>query len=427
MSLTPIETEIAVIGCILSNYKKCLPIVQRLLKPDDFYDPKIGKVYGIILDMEKQNKAIDIITLSDEVRERPLELTASEISLWPEAGFIPNLETYCECVKTASKRRKLLLCVTETKQLIADGGEYEELVDKLTGKISELELDKTSDFIQTKDVMNDIYNEVKDGRQQGVLTGFDTIDKFTKGFHKNNLIVLAADTGKGKTALALNIIANILSNGHCVVLFTLEMSASENLKRLLAIISETNSNKSNDEILDRDPEAINKRLNALGLISGYDFRINDKMQSMRTIRASSKVLTNDLCRQGGKIDFIVVDYLQIMEINSKKDNREGEVADIARGLKELAKEIDIPILALSQVNRDADKNKRQHRINDLRESAAIGHAADVVLFLNEIVDKYNKSEGYKLDILKNRHGPTFYLDLEFDRSTTKFREKVKME
>jgi len=243
------------------------------------------------------------------------------------------------------------------------------------------------------------------------------------GLQKSNLITLAADTGKGKTALALNIAANVLADNKTVLLYSLEMSASENIKRLLSIISETNSNVSDSDLF---PDDVNKRLNGCNFIMEHNFFVNDKQQSVDTVAATSKAKMNELRRKGGTIDLIIVDYVQILSGSGRAENRQSEVAGIAQRLKGLAKEINIPVIILSQVNAEYEKDKRQLRLNDLRESKAIAHASDIVMILNKDKDDF-RDPNYTLNILKNRNGPLFYMKLEFIREYTKFIETEKEE
>jgi replicative DNA helicase len=413
------ELEQGLIGAILSNYKKCLPLAQKVLNVDDFFNPKYAFIYKTFLDMDRRGMAIDIITLYGEIANNTFGITASEISGLTDLGFPSSIETYAQQLKQASKTRKFTETIQTAAGRLVSGEPYADVVDSVTGVISELEKDTVSDFVRAKDRMNEIYDIVKNGKEQGISTGYEKLDKILKGLHKQNFIVIAADTGKGKTAFVLNIIANVLSSYRHVLLYSLEMSVDENFKRLLSIISNTNSNIPDSSLM---PEEIENRLNACGLISGYNVEINDKSQSIRTLSASAKAKANDMQRLGEKIDLIVVDYMQIMQNSSKSDNREGEVAEIARRLKDLAKELDVPIIGLAQVNRGASKEKRNHEINDLRESAAIGHAADVVMFLNQDSDE---PDSYVLGVKKNRHGPEFFMKMLFNRQSTKFTEVIE--
>jgi replicative DNA helicase len=413
------EIEKSLLGCILNDYKRCLPVAASIVKPVDFKEPRLAMIYETMIKMDGAGQSIDTITVSGELRLSGY--TVSELSEIADCGVMAHTDTYAEQIKDLSKKRQLFLKANEVKERLLGGETFSDIVSDLMGKISELEADKISEFVNARDVINEIYKEVKEGKQHGLMTGYEKIDKITKGLQKSNLIVIGADTGKGKTAFALNIVAHALANFKTVLLYSLEMSTGENIKRLLSIISRTNSNKPDSDLM---PEEVKQRLDGCGSISAFDFIVNDKQQSVSSVRATAKAKANELARNHKHIDLIVVDYVQIMTASGKADNRQGEVAGIAQELKALAKDLNVPVLILSQVNADYEKDKRDLRLNDLRESKAIAHAADLVFILNkknaDVFDPF-----FVMNALKNRHGPLFFMPLEFIREYTIFKEVIE--
>jgi len=414
------QAEEAIIGCIIADYENVLPEIMPILKEADFYVKKYADIYSACLKLYQENKAIDPISIHNILPDIKISELSGLADYVVSSAFV---RTYCDIVKNASKTRQLDRILLAAKKALADGETYEAISGRLTDSLAEIESARINEFISAKDVIFDIYQEVKKGKITGLKTGFKKIDKIMHGLQKSNLITLAADTGKGKTALALNIAANVLADNKTVLLYSLEMSASENIKRLLSIISETNSNVSDSDLF---PDDVNKRLNGCNFIMEHNFFVNDKQQSVDTVAATSKAKMNELRRKGGTIDLIIVDYVQILSGSGRAENRQSEVAGIAQRLKGLAKEINIPVIILSQVNAEYEKDKRQLRLNDLRESKAIAHASDIVMILNKDKDDF-RDPNYTLNILKNRNGPLFYMKLEFIREYTKFIETEKEE
>jgi len=414
------QAEEAIIGCIIADYENVLPEIMPILKEADFYVKKYSDIYSACLKLYQENKAIDPISIHNILPDIKISELSGLADYVVSSAFV---RTYCDIVKNASKTRQLDRILLAAKKALADGETYEAISGRLTDSLAEIESARINEFISAKDVIFDIYQEVKKGKITGLKTGFKKIDKIMHGLQKSNLITLAADTGKGKTALALNIAANVLADNKTVLLYSLEMSASENIKRLLSIISETNSNVSDSDLF---PDDVNKRLNGCNFIMEHNFFVNDKQQSVDTVAATSKAKMNELRRKGGTIDLIIVDYVQILSGSGRAENRQSEVAGIAQRLKGLAKEINIPVIILSQVNAEYEKDKRQLRLNDLRESKAIAHASDIVMILNKDKDDF-RDPNYTLNILKNRNGPLFYMKLEFIREYTKFIETEKEE
>jgi len=418
-----VEAEQVVLGCILVRHKYCLAVALKVLQPSDFYDPRHVIIFQTMIELNNRNSAIDQITVYDEFLKTGVDIFASYLS--GLADLVPttaNIETYVLQVKEFSKRRAMLENISAAKAALDAGADTEQIINNFSDIFSQMQNDRLNEIVNIKDVINEIYDEVKEGKKTGMLTGINRIDRVTKGLHKQNLIILASGAGKGKTSLALNLCVNILKGGYTVLLFSLEMSVSEMIKRLLAIISETDSNQSNADLVAWGaPDDLTRRLSACGLLSQFPFYINDKPQNIRTLISSAKAKAIELSREKKKLDLIVVDYLQLIDEMSDTDTREREVSAMAYGLKNLAKSLDIPVIAVAQTNRLAEKEgKRDYALYDLRESGAIEQAADGVIFIND-----PKEEGkmeYKIDFAKNRHGPAFFFEMNFLKVINKFIE-----
>jgi replicative DNA helicase len=416
------EIEQSILGSILLDYKKSLPIVQGTLTMDDFYVPRNAAIYSAMLALDKTGMAIDLITVTDYLRSQNiLEAAGGAGYITGLSDFVPttaHIDTYCEQLKNESKQRKIARVIMESNQLIKDGVNYKDIISKISDVIAEVESDKVKSFVNARDIVNDVYEGIKNGRPHGIMTGYEKMDKILKGIDKEDFIILAADTGKGKSAMALNIISNVLARGLTVLLYSIEMSNKQNISRLVALMSETDSRKPDSDLMEHEQT---RRLQAFGLISGYDLILNQDALSVSEIRATAKAKENELNRQKRHIDFIVVDYAQIINPGKHCDNRQQEVAEIGQQLNALTKDIKCPVMLLSQVNGDYQKEKRRLRLGDLRESKALAHPATLVMLLNKDKDDL-KDPMYTLEILKNRHGPQFYVNFEFIPQYTKFVE-----
>jgi len=251
----------------------------------------------------------------------------------------------------------------------------------------------------------------------GIASGFESIDRLTGGFQRANLIVLAARPGMGKTSLALNIAQNIALHGQAAVaIFSLEMSARELGERLMCSLARVSSHKVRTGALSGDDFA--KLVQAAGELEKADIYIDDTAGlNMFELRGKARRLS---AKQ--PLSLIVVDYLQLMSGDSRAENRQQEVSNISRALKQLAREVDVPVIAVSQLNRSPESRAdREPQLADLRESGAIEQDADMVMFIYEDPSDPSSKGVVKLKIAKNRNGPTDTIRLGFVKDYTKFR------
>jgi replicative DNA helicase len=395
------------------------------LKSEDFLNPLNRGIFDAIIKLDAEKKDIDAITIQETIPGVDVAYVRGLADLMPTWAHI---DTYIEQVRSASRKKRL---IEGFEKILADAKESQD-IEKMLGEIQNfgnenIEQD-INDCMSIKDLMIAIYPEIRDGRETGLQTGFDTLDRGLHGFYPQNLIVLASGAGKGKTAIALNFCVNMIQDNKHILFYSLEMSKFEIGKRMLAIDSEISSNKS-DKILNGNAFSEGKadyRRQRQGALSALSFEVNDRVQSLNTLIADARARATEQKRRGNPYDLIVVDYLQLIMPNNVKDNRERQVAESAYGLKMLAKILNIPVLAIAQVNRLADKEKgREYETFDLRESGAIEQAADIVIFLNharKALGENKYEEKYNLSIKKVRHGSQFFVPIIFTGDITKFRE-----
>lgn len=411
--------EQCILACLFLNTKACLPVVMKILVVNDFENPVHRVILTAIIKLEKDGKAIDYITVAPEVQKVYGEFLASYLS--DLANSLPtttHIETYCLQLKEFSNKAKLKKILLGAVDEIINS-DSETVINDIDEVLQEIRGDKPSEIVYVKDIINAVYDEIKAGKQLGLLTGIKKIDDYTGGFQKQNLIVLASGAGKGKTSLAINFCYNFMYLGKTVLFFSLEMSTYEIVKRLVALVSGVSTSFSNHELWGEIQIA--DRVNACSIISGYNLFIDDKPQTVQSLAASTKLKMHELQTEGLAVDIVVIDYLQLLsEKDGRNESREREVSAMAYGLKNLAKSLNIPVIALAQTNRLAEREKgRDYKLYDLRESGAIEQAADMVMFLND--DSADDTK-FKLDVAKNRHGPTFFINLEFTKSFHKFKE-----
>jgi replicative DNA helicase len=375
-----------------------------------------------MMNMERQGKPIDIVTLPEVMGEDgELQEVGGSFYLTELAGDIPstsNIEHYAKIVKEKSVIRKTILTAQEIFETGLDGVEdpekYLDHAEKSILQISHATIksgftDPKTLALNSMEMLEELHNDTRE--ITGTSTGFDDLDRMTSGLHKSDLVVLAARPGLGKTSLALNLASHVaLRESKYVGMFSLEMSEDQLMMRLLSMRSKVNFSKIrggnfNEGEMERLAEAATD-------FSKTNLYIDDTPGlTVREVRAKAR----RLFREHG-LDFLIVDYLQLMRGNEQ--SREREIAEISGGLKSLAKELHIPVLALSQLSR-ASEQRPDHRpqLSDLRESGAIEQDADMVMFIHR-PDVYRKNPEDKdgtaqIIIGKQRNGPTGTVELAF--------------
>ena len=405
--------EQSVLGGMLLS-KDAIADVVEILRERDFYRPAHEVIYDAILDLYSRGEPADAVTVSAELTRR------GEIA---RAGGAPYLHTlissvptaanagyYAKIVRERSIMRRLIEAGTKIVQLGYSGeGDVDESVDQAQAEVYAVtERRSNEDYVQLSTLLPQALDEIeaisKGVGAEGVKTGFTELDKLTNGLHPGNMIILAARPAVGKSTLGLDIARNAsITDGHTSVIFSLEMSRSEITMRMLSAESRVGLHNIRTGQLSDDEWA--RMARRMGEISAAPLFIDDSPNlSLMEIRAKARRLKQ---RHGLKL--IIIDYLQLMTSGKKVESRQQEVSEFSRQLKLLAKELDVPVVAISQLNRSPEqRSDKKPMLSDLRESGSIEQDADVVILLHrdDLYDSQNRSGEADLIIAKHRNGPT---------------------
>ena len=424
MILHNIEMEQHILGSCLIDPNRIIPITIAEMKPNDFYDDRNRDIYETILSLFSQNMAIDILMVK---ANNPNVLVSYLSALSDAVASVHEIKDYIKEIKKLSMRREVFNLIGQLKQNLIEGNDTEEEIESFLNTISNIKNTDANGVVHIKSVLLEVYEKIKKGTDYGVRTGFHCLDEGTeKGLHKGRLYILATGTGNGKTAMVSNIVVNASQHGHSILILSVEMTTAEIVSRLIAIATET-ANYITDDYLKNtsmwDEDSKNtirkKRIQGIGKLSDSNIYIDDRPNDILGITTAVKDLQFKLQRKGCTLDLIVVDYLQLIKANIKL-SREQQVGEIADSLKLMAKSLNIPVIALAQTNRQAEKDdNRDYSVGDLRESARIEQNADMIMFLNRDTEDLSK---FSLSIAKNRHGSTFKQSLHFQAAILKFTE-----
>lgn len=437
-----IEAEEAVLGAILVNPTVITKVVE-FITPDSFYKPAHRYVYEAMLQLFNENERIDIVSVSDVLNlNSKLEIIGGRAfinDLSYKTITTSNIEYYAKIVQEKAVKRALINAGSEIVTLGYDLNPTDESLGTAEKLIFDIASKKaTKDLSHVKDLVLTSYEKIEyryNNRDKltGVDTGFYELNNLTNGLQKSDLIILAARPSMGKTAFALNIAQNVaIKTKTPVAIFSLEMSKEQLVQRMLCSEAEVDTQKIRTGNMQR--KDWDKLANAMSDISEAPIFIDDTAGCTLTdIRAKCRRLVME--ERG--LGLIVIDYLQLME-GSSKDDRIQQISSISRGLKTLARELDVPVVALSQLSRAVEQRKdRRPMLSDLRESGAIEQDADMVMFIYR-EDYYNREEGEdeapkatgkegKSDIIiaKQRNGPVGTFELLFQSNITKFKNPIK--
>ncbi len=426
-----IEAEQAVLGSMLTD-KTAVALAIEALKPEDFYREDNKAIYTAILNLYKKSEPIDIITLKSELTSLgTFDVVGGYEYITTLPEMVPtttNVEKYIKIVKDKSVLRNLIETGNKIISLGYDPTEnIEDIMESAEKQIFDITQSRNQKGYSTiKDILVETFDQLEKLYNQkqiitGIPTGFSDLDKRTAGLHESDLILVAARPAMGKSAFALNIATNAAVRAKkAVAIFSLEMSKEQMVNRILCSEAMVDSNKVRTGKMDEEDWV--KLAGALGPLSGANIIIDDTPGiSITEIRAKCRKLKIE-----EDIGLVVIDYLQLVQAgNSKRGGtREQEIAEISRSLKILAKEIKVPVIALSQLSR-APEQRPEHRpmLSDLRESGSIEQDADIVMFLyrddyyNEQSDKKNVAE---VIIAKHRAGSTGTVELYWLGEYTKF-------
>lgn len=401
-------------------------VVGDWFEQGDFYDPKNGEVFRAIKKLYDSGAAVDIVSIAQEVKTTELKVHAANIL--GALGSSSNYEYYAKLVKEYSTKRKLEDVGKNLAYQSLGETNSGELIDGLEKSIASLTSTvRGNDEVNTEAKIDEIIANIRHLKENpqdvtGISTGFSDLDMKTSGLHKTDLIVLAARPGIGKSALAMQISRNVAMKNHPVMFFSLEMGAEQLLGRLIASESKVNTNGiKSGRISDVELEAIE-----IGgkIIKSMPLYINDRAGiQVKDIRSQLKQHNS----RKQKIEVIVVDYIQLMVGSGKKDDTVRQVTEITRGLKMIAKDFGVTVIALSQFSRDVEKRGGKPRLSDLRDSGSIEQDADIVFFLHTETTEEDSfgNRDVELIIGKHRNGSNGSLSLKFQGSKMTFCEVDK--
>jgi replicative DNA helicase len=424
------ESERAVLAAALIDHERCLPMAAARLVVDDFYFERHQRLYASMLELQAAGTEIDLRTVQAKLEQRQqLELVGGVAYLATLDVDLPDLgrvDAYVEIIKERSLRRRLIDACADIYRSCLDGGiDARSALDRAEQKVLQLGEEAVArGFLSIQDALQETLNEIElraEGEPPGVRTGYEDLDRMCYGLNPGHLIVVAGRPGMGKTSLALNIAQYVALHQQVgVAVFSLEMSQHELAMRVLA--SETMidfSRLRRGKLSDREWGAIFDVRRRIGDAPLY----LDDSANPTLLEIASKV--RRLKTEKG-VGLVIIDYLQLMSSGMRYENRTLEISAITRGLKQLAKELDLPVMALSQLSRQPERRGADHRpqLADLRESGSIEQDADLVAFVYRDVvyhpDDADENEA-ELILAKNRHGETGIVKLFFDGSITTFR------
>lgn len=427
------EAERSVLGAVMLN-KDVLSEVLEEVSADDFYNESHREIFKAIWELYKNNTAVDMLTVCEELKKRKaLEMAGGRAYIATLTAEVPSTVNAVEYAKIVAEKAILRQMIKTSEDITEKGYDAKmaagEILDyaesgifKIAQKRQKNDYAKIQDVLLTNIKIIDAAAQNKD-KIVGIPTGFKDIDEKTSGLQRSDLIIVAARPAMGKTAFALNIAQqSAVKAGSSVIIFSLEMSKEQLGQRLLAMQARVEMQKLKQGDLDRkDWDRITMALDELN---------NTKIVIDDTPGISVMEMRNKCRRLKAEqgLDLVVVDYLQLMSLQGKTDNRQQEISTISRNLKLLAREMDCPVIVLSQLSR-APEQRQDHRpvLSDLRESGSIEQDADIVIFLyrddyyNENTDKPGVCE---VNIAKHRSGPTDKVELTWVSRYTKFSDKA---
>ncbi|WP_197035498.1 replicative DNA helicase [Paenibacillus sp. UNC451MF] len=424
-----LEAEQAVLGAILLDSDSLVTAMERITN-DDFYRTSHQRIFESMIELAEGNEPIDLITLTALLQNKQqLEEIGGIKYLSELANAVPtaaNIDYYAQIVEEKSMLRRLIRAatniVTEGYAATDDVGDLLSDAEKRILEISQRR--SSTGFIAIRDVLMEVFDKVEflynnKGGTTGVKSGFQDLDKMTSGFQRSDLIIVAARPSVGKTAFALNIAQNVgVREKETVAIFSLEMGAAQLVQRMICAEANVDAGRMRTGFLESDDWE--KLTMAIGALSEANIYIDDSPSvTVADIRAKCRRL-----KQEKGLGMILIDYLQLIHGRGKGDNRQQEVSEISRTLKQIARELDVPVIALSQLSRGVEQRQdKRPMMSDLRESGSIEQDADIVAFLYR--DDYYDKESEKKNIIeiiiaKQRNGPVGTVELAFLKNFNKF-------
>ncbi|HRT71357.1 MAG TPA: replicative DNA helicase [Syntrophales bacterium] len=424
-----LEAEQSVLGGILLD-NQALNSVMEILRVEDFYSEAHRKIFAAILDISEKSRPSDLVTLNDYLRDKKqIDAVGGAVYLASLVDTVPsaaNIVHYSKIVKEKAILRNLIGTATDilTKSYNA-GSDVDGLLDEAEHAIFEISENKIKpSFSPLKDLIKDSFRTIERLYEKkelitGVPTGFEKLDEMTSGLQRSDLIIIAGRPSMGKTAFALNIAQRAaIESGIPVAIFSLEMSKEQLAFRMLSSEAMVDSQRLRRGYPGETDWP--KLTTAAGRLAEAPIYIDDTAAiSVLEMKAKARRLKAE-----SGLGLLIVDYLQLMRAGGSRDSREQEISEISRSLKALAKELNIPVVALSQLNRQVEqRTNRRPQMADLRESGAIEQDADVIMFLyrDEVYNRTEENTGLaEVNIGKQRNGPTGTVKLVFLEKFTRF-------
>ena len=427
-----IEAEQAVLGAMLIK-KEAIAEVQEILQPDDFYREAHRIVYEAMVQLQNNDEAVDLVTLTEQLRKsEQLDKIGGLAFITQLANAVPtaaNVVYHAKIVKEKAELRSLINAATAiASAAYEDNTDVENIMDDAEKKILAVANRQNggafesmkSIVMRTFERINVLYESK--GGLTGISSGFKDLDKLTAGLQKSDLILVAARPSMGKTAFTLNIASYVGTHGGKVAFFSLEMSKEQLMQRMLCAEGGIDATKLRTGQLDT-PEW-NKLVHVADTLSRAPIYIDDTAGiTVMELRSKARRLKAE-----HGLDLIIIDYLQLMQGRPSKngDNRQQEISEISRSVKALARELDVPVIALSQLSSSVESRQiKKPMLSDLRESGSLEQDADIVMFLYR-EDYYDKDTENKnitdIIVAKHRNGPVDTISLFFQKEYTKFRD-----
>ncbi|SDC69755.1 replicative DNA helicase [Shouchella lonarensis] len=425
-----IEAEQAVLGACFLAGQAVTTASERLL-PEDFYRVSHQRIYEVMLDLAERGEPVDLVTVTSTLQDRGwLDEIGGVTYLTDLANAVPtaaNVEYYSKILEEKSLLRRLIRAATNiAKNGYASEEEVDAILDEAEKAILDVSHRKNSgSFVSIKDVLVETYDRIEmlqktRGDITGLATGFSELDTMTAGFQRSDLIIVAARPSVGKTAFALNIAQNVATKSDVnIAIFSLEMGASQLVTRMLCAEGNIDAQRMRTGALEE--EDWQKLTMAMGALSRAGIYIDDSPGvKVSDIRAKCRRL-----QQEKGLGLILIDYLQLIQGHGRSgENRQQEVSEISRTLKAIARELDVPVIALSQLSRGVESRQdKRPMMSDIRESGSIEQDADIVAFLyrDDYYDKETENQNIiEIIIAKQRNGPVGTVELAFIKEYNKF-------
>jgi replicative DNA helicase len=425
-----IDAEKSLLGAVLIDEETLADITEHV-KPKDFYDKRHTTIFGAMTRLYERHKPVDLLTLSDELKKKDeLDMVGGSAYLTELTNYVPtaaHAEAYAEMVAQKAVRRRLIKASSSIGELSYDeDNSTQELLEKAEAELfSVSDQSLKQDLVSIETILNDSFDRMEElhrnkGALRGVRTGYRDLDNMTAGLQRSDLIILAARPAMGKTTLVTNLAYNVATVAkQAVLFFSLEMSKEQLVDRMLADASGVDAwNIRTGNLSDED---FSKLSDAMGEMAEAPIFIDDTPGvSVLEMRTKARRIAHEQ-----PIGLIIIDYLQLMQGSGKNDgNRVQEVSEISRGLKLIARELNVPVIALSQLSRSVESRSPQiPQLADLRESGSIEQDADIVMFIyreayyNPETERENITD---LIIAKHRNGPVGKVELYFHPERLRF-------